>query len=49
VRRWKAGEKFACDGAKYANVEDGWTGLAFIETAVKSAASNGKWTKFPKL
>ena len=45
----KAGEKFACDGAKYANVEDGWTGLAFIETAVKSAASNGKWTKFPKL
>jgi predicted dehydrogenase len=49
VRRWKAGEKFACDGAKYANVEDGWKGLAFIETAVKSAASNGKWTKFPIL
>ena len=49
VRKWKAGEKFACDGAKYANVEDGWTGLAFIETAVKSAATNGKWTKFPKL
>ncbi len=49
VRRWKAGEKFACDGAKYANVEDGWMGLAFIETAVKSSASNGKWIKLPKL
>jgi predicted dehydrogenase len=49
VRRWKAGEKFACDGAKYANVEDGWMGLAFIETALKSAASEGKWTKLPKL
>jgi predicted dehydrogenase len=49
VRRWKAGEKFNSDGSKYANVEDGWTGLAFIETAVKSSASNGKWTKFPKL
>jgi len=49
VRRWKAGKKFACDGAKYASVEDGWVGLAFIETAVKSSASNGKWTKFPQL
>jgi predicted dehydrogenase len=49
VRRWKAGEKFSCDGAKYANVEDGWTGMAFLETALESAASNGKWTKFPKL
>lgn len=49
VRRWKAGEAFACDGTKYASVEDGWTGLAFIETAVKSAASKGKWVKFPKL
>ena len=49
VRRWKAGEKFNSDGSKYANVEDGWTGLAFIETAVKSSASKGKWTKFPKL
>jgi len=49
VRRWKAGEAFACDGTKYANVEDGWTGLAFIETAVKSSASKGKWVKFPKI
>ena len=37
VRKWKAGEKFACDGSKYANVEDGWMGIAFIETCVKSS------------
>ena len=49
VRKWKAGEKFTCDGAKYANVTDGWMGIAFLQTALKSAASNGKWTKFPKL
>ncbi|MGA3143228.1 MAG: Gfo/Idh/MocA family oxidoreductase [Verrucomicrobiota bacterium] len=49
VRKWKAGGKFNCDGSKYANVQDGWTGIAFIETAVKSAASKGKWTKFPKI
>lgn len=49
VRRWKAGEKFTSDGSRYANVEDGWTGLAFVETAVKSAASKGKWIRFPKL
>jgi predicted dehydrogenase len=30
-------------------VDDGVAGLAFIETAVKSAVSNAKWTKFPKL
>ena len=48
VRKWKAGEKFSCDGSQYANIEDGWTGIAFIETTVKSAASNGKWTKLPK-
>ena len=30
-------------------VNDGLIGMAFIETAVKSAASKAKWTKFPKL
>ena len=48
VRKWKAGKKFRCDGSKYANVEDGRTGIAFLETAVKSAAANGKWVKFRK-
>jgi predicted dehydrogenase len=48
VRKWKAGEKFNCDGSKYANVEDGLTGIAFIETCVKSAKSHGKWTRLAK-
>ncbi len=48
VRKWKAGEKFSCDGAQYANVEDGWTGIAFIETCVKSHRKNGAWTAMPK-
>src|SRR5512137_1143354 len=30
IRKWQAGEPFACDGSKYANVEDGWMGIAFI-------------------
>ena len=33
----------------FPTVDDGVAGMAFIETAVKSAASNAKWTKFPKL
>jgi predicted dehydrogenase len=33
----------------FPTVDDGVEGMAFIETAVKSAASNSKWTKFPKL
>jgi predicted dehydrogenase len=48
VRKWKAGEKFACDGSKYANVEDGWTGIAFIETCVESSKHNGAWTALPQ-
>jgi predicted dehydrogenase len=48
VRKWKAGEEFNCDGSKYANVEDGWKGIAFIETAVKSTQKKGAWTPMPK-
>jgi len=48
VRKWQAGEPFACDGSKYASVEDGWTGIAFIETCVKSGAKKGAWTALPK-
>jgi predicted dehydrogenase len=48
VRKWKAGEAFTCDGSKYANVEDGWTGIAFIEAAVASSDKRGAWTKMPK-
>jgi len=48
IRKWQAGGKVAIDGSKYANIEDGWMGLAFIETAVKSASKKGAWTKMPK-
>lgn len=37
------------DKNDFPTVDDGVMGMAFIETAVKSAASNAKWTKFPKL
>jgi predicted dehydrogenase len=48
VRRWKAGQPFSCDGSKYASVEDGWTGIAFIQTCLKSNAKKGAWTAMPK-
>ena len=49
VRKYKAGEPFACDGSKYANVADGQMGLAFIETCIKSSQKKGTWTAMPKL
>ena len=49
VRKWKAGDAFACDGSKYANVEDGWTGMAFIETCLQSNAEKGAWKPMPTL
>lgn len=45
VRAYKAGQPFSCDGSRYANVEDGRIGLAFIEAAVASSAADGAWTK----
>jgi predicted dehydrogenase len=48
VRKWKAGGKFVGDGSKYANIEDGWMGIAFIETCVKSSARKGAWTPMPR-
>jgi len=49
VRKWKAGEPFACDGSKYANVEDGWIGMAFLDTAIKSGNEKGAWKAMPTL
>ncbi len=46
IRARSAGRKSAFD---FPTVDDGVEGMAFIETAVKSARSNGKWTRFPKL
>ncbi len=48
VRKWKAGEKFSTDGSKYATVDDGWMGLAFIETCIKSSQENGAWVAMPE-
>jgi predicted dehydrogenase len=48
VRAWKEGKPFQCDGSKYANVEDGWMGIAFLETCVKSSKNKGAWTAMPK-
>jgi len=48
VRKYQAGEPFACDGSKYANIEDGWIGIAFIETCVKSSSKKGAWISMPK-
>jgi len=48
IRKWQATGKAVIDGSKYANIEDGWMGLAFIETCVKSATKKGAWTKMPK-
>ncbi len=49
VRAYKAGKPFACDGSKYATVEDGWTGMAFLQTCLQSSANKGAWTPMPKL
>jgi predicted dehydrogenase len=48
VRKWQAGKSFASDGSKYASIEDGWMGIAFIETCIKSSAKQGAWKPLPK-
>ena len=48
VRAWKAGRPFKGDPAKYAQVEDGWVGIAFLETCVKSSRKKGAWTAMPR-
>ena len=46
IRANIAGKKGSFD---FPTVDDGVIGMAFIETCVKSAKSNAKWTKFPKV
>jgi predicted dehydrogenase len=48
VRQWKAGGKYVSDVGKYANIEDGWMGIAFVEACVKSSAKKGAWTGLPR-
>lgn len=44
VRAWQKGEEWNCDGSRYANVEDGRMGLAFIDAAVSSHKNDNAWT-----
>jgi predicted dehydrogenase len=43
VRKYLDGKPFACDGSKYANVEDGRMGIYFITKVVKSSQKKGAW------
>ena len=45
VRAYLDGKPFDCDGSKYANVEDGRIGIAFVDAAVKSHQNGGGWVK----
>ncbi|MGC6455264.1 MAG: Gfo/Idh/MocA family protein [Coraliomargaritaceae bacterium] len=47
VRAYQSGEDWSCDGSKYANVEDGRMGLAFIQAAVASSSGDGSWVSIP--
>jgi hypothetical protein len=44
----QADQAFSRFGAKYANVEDGWMGMAFIKTCIESSANKAAWTAMPK-
>jgi predicted dehydrogenase len=43
VRAYNDKKSFKCDGAKYANVEDGRMGIYFITKAVDSSSKGGAW------
>jgi len=45
VRAYLEGKPFRCDGSKYANVEDGRMGIAFIEAAVRSSQKGSAWVE----
>ena len=45
VRAWRDGRPFDCDGSKYANVEDGRMGIAFVDAAIRSHAADGAWVE----
>ncbi len=48
IRKWQATGKFSADGSKYATIEDGWMGMAFLEACLKSSGKKGAWTAMPK-
>jgi predicted dehydrogenase len=48
VRAWKKGQPQKCAGTDYASIDDGWTGMAFLDTCLKSSSKKGAWTPMPK-
>lgn len=48
VRLWRDGKPLRHAGRDYATVDDGWMGLAFLQSCLKSAGKNGGWTPMPK-
>jgi len=47
IRKWQRTGKFMADGSQYATIEDGWTGMAFLETCLRSSRKKGAWVKMP--
>ncbi|MDR2981534.1 MAG: Gfo/Idh/MocA family oxidoreductase, partial [Puniceicoccales bacterium] len=44
-----SGRKTRKRGYDFPTIDDGWAGMAFIETVVKSSAKGARWVKFPSL
>ncbi len=49
IRKWQKTGKFHADGSRYATIEDGWVGMAFLEACLRSSRKKGTWTPMPKL
>ncbi|MCL5269981.1 MAG: Gfo/Idh/MocA family oxidoreductase [bacterium] len=49
VRAYNDGKPFECDGSKYATIEDGWMGIAFVTAAVESNQKENAWVKMKTL
>ncbi len=48
IRAWQKGEPQKGAGTNYASVDDGWTGMAFLATCLKSSTKKGAWAPMPK-
>ena len=48
VRAYNEGRPFNIDGSKFATVEDGWMGMAFLQAAIESSRNNAAWTRLPE-
>lgn len=48
IRAWQKGAAQKSAGVDYASVDDGWTGMAFLATCLKSSGKKGAWTSMPK-